>query len=160
MRFGVFLMIIGFGSSILHFTGYQFRLVGWAEEWQPGLGIAIGGTGILVAVLVSTLRERRNQGAGGQPPAYPQQPYPAQPGPQQHFGYQPAPGQPPVTQPAMTQPVMAQPPAARPAGPPQFFPQQSTPYGGQPVPKFPPRPADPPAPQFGQQAGDFRPQDQ
>jgi hypothetical protein len=148
-------MIIGFGSSILHFTGYQFRLVRWAEEWQPGLGIAIGGAGLLVAVLASMLRGKRDQGAAGQPPqAYQQQPYPAQPGPQQHFGYQPAPGQPPVPQPV----------PGPPAGPPQFFPQQgypqqSTPYGGQPLPKFPPRPGDQAAPQFGPQAADFRPQD-
>src|SRR5262245_36390356 len=65
-------MVIGFGSLILHFTGYQFRIVSWAEDWQPGLGFAIGGVGILLCALASTLRRRNDEVAA--PPAG--QPYP------------------------------------------------------------------------------------
>jgi hypothetical protein len=159
MRLGVFLIIIGFGSVGLHYTGYQFRLVGWAEDWQPVLGIALGGLGILVCVLVSMLRGRKA----------------AQPaGPQQQFAQPPqgfAPQQPPFAQPqqqfAQPQQPVVQPPrqfghpqqVAQPAQ--QFVPQfqpPAAPYPPQPrpqgpLPQFPPRPDQPdqPGTQFGPQ---------
>lgn len=77
LRFGVFLAVIGFGSSVLHFTDVQFRLVMWAEEGQPALGLGIGAVGVLIAVLPAVLRRRPQE---QQPPrqqvyAAPTQPF-------------------------------------------------------------------------------------
>lgn len=144
LRFGVFLIIIGFGSSILHFTGYQFRIVGWTEEWQPGLGFAIGGAGVLICALVGAFRKGDDeQVAPQQPFAYPPgQPHP----PRQQFAAEP-------TQ-QFTQP------------PRQPFRQATAPYPPQPprqgpVPQFPPRPSHTlpaAAAPYGQQGGHFPPQ--
>lgn len=110
LRFGVFLAVIGFGSSVLHFTDVQFRVVAWAEEWQPALGLGVGAVGVLIAVLPAVLRRR--------PQEQPQQP------PRQVFA---APTQ-PFPQPPRQPFVQAQAP----------YPPQMPRRG--PVPQFPPRP--------------------
>ena len=74
MRFGAFLAIIGFGSSLLHFTDVQFRLVLWAEPWQPLLGLGIGAVGSVICWIAYAFRQRRAASAAPgtgypQPPA-------------------------------------------------------------------------------------------
>ena len=132
VRLGVFLAVIGFGSSVLHFTDVQFRVLAWAEQWQPGLGIGVGAAGVLICVLSLALRRK----PAAAPPAYPAPQQYAQP--TQQF---PQPPREPFRQ-----------------APAPYPPQQ--PRQG-PVPQFPPRPVYPPpaAPaQFGpQQGGQFRP---
>jgi hypothetical protein len=126
LRFGVFLAVIGFGSSVLHFTGVQFRLVGWAEDGQPVLGLGIGAVGVLIAVLPAVLRRRpQEQQHPQQPPrqayAVPTQPFP-QP-PRQPFVQAPTPYPPqlprrgPVPQFPPRPPAQYGPPAGHAAAP-------------------------------------------
>jgi hypothetical protein len=60
VRIGVLLVIIGFGSTVLHSsTDYQFTLVAWADGMQPYAGIIIGliGVGLLATPFVLRARE-------------------------------------------------------------------------------------------------------
>jgi hypothetical protein len=60
VRLGVFLVIIGFGSTVLHAsTDYQFTLLAWADGMQPYAGILVGliGVGLLVTPFVLRARE-------------------------------------------------------------------------------------------------------
>lgn len=96
LRFGGFLAFIGFGSALLHFTDIQFRLVIWAEDMQPMLGLGVGAVGALImgiAYAVKKDKPAQPVGAAYPPPPPHGQPYPPQPpqyGPQQQYG--PPPG--------------------------------------------------------------------
>jgi hypothetical protein len=120
IRFGVLLVVLGFGSVLFHYTDYQFRVLMWAEDMQPALGSAVGVAGLLLSG-AAVLRKQRAGASPGtvstgsgpfpaqQPPLppqghygapaytqqpYPNQPYPQQPYPQQPYGQQPYNGQP------------------------------------------------------------------
>jgi hypothetical protein len=143
LRFGAVLALFGFGSAVLHFTDIQFRLLSWAEKWQPWLGLIMGGVGALF-LLIATLR---NKDDAAEPPAAPQ-----------GYGPQAGHGPPPTSPPG----GFAQPPAGYgtpspghgypPPGPAQpSIPQQGPQYGPRP-PQGPPPPRGP-VQDFGPQAG-------
>jgi hypothetical protein len=132
LRFGAVLALFGFGSALLHFTDIQFRLLSWAEKWQPWLGLVMGGVGALF-LLIATLRDN-GEPAGQQPPQQGFGPPPA--------GYGPPPG------------GFAQPPASPPGG---FAQPQPGPGYGTPPSGFG-QPYPPPIPQQGPQYGPRPPQ--
>lgn len=70
VRFGVFLAFIGFGSALLHFTGFQFKLLMWAAPMQPFLGLGIGGGALIMLIVLATRKNPEEQPAGPQPVAY------------------------------------------------------------------------------------------
>jgi hypothetical protein len=89
VRIGVLLVIIGFGSTVLHSsTDYQFTLVAWADGMQPYAGIIIGliGVGLLATPFILRAREG-SPGSPISPTAAFGQPAPQQFG-QQQFGQQ------------------------------------------------------------------------
>jgi hypothetical protein len=90
LRFGIFLVLIGFGSVVLHAkTDYQFTYLKWADGMQPYAGIVVGliGLGLLFGpFILRALSGRRSSGAApvyspvqqdlgpqGYPPLFPQQ---------------------------------------------------------------------------------------
>ena len=78
---GGILILFGFGSLILEQFGMQFKLLAWAQNFQPWLGIVLGVVGI-VLVALSFMRgksEGQVQPADVQQPPYPQQGQPPQP---------------------------------------------------------------------------------
>ncbi len=85
---GVFMIIIGFGSLILEQFGLQFKVLAWADPYQPWVGILLGVIGIAIVVLGMVLGKKDDQ---PQQPPFPQQPYQAGPG----QPYQGGPQQPP-----------------------------------------------------------------
>lgn len=153
LRFGAVLALFGFGSAVLHFTDIQFRLLIWAEKWQPALGLVVGGVGA-VLLLIGTLRS--NDDAAGQPV----QPGPA---PQAAFGQPewappgsgygpPNPGYPGGQQGGYPPPPGAGPGPGFGPGPGQApIPQQGPQYGPRP-PQGPPQPRGP-VQDFGPQGG-------
>ena len=51
-RFGSYLLFIGIGSMILAFTGYEFRVLMWIENWGTTTGWLIrGGIALLGGVM-------------------------------------------------------------------------------------------------------------
>ncbi len=46
--FAVLLLILGFGSLILEQFNMQFRLLAWATDYQPWIGIGFGVIGLLI----------------------------------------------------------------------------------------------------------------
>jgi hypothetical protein len=173
VRLGAFLALIGFGSSLLHFTDIQLRYLIWAEPNQPWLGVGIGGVGA-VLLLIHTLRGKDNapeqapaaQGAYGPPPGG----FPPPAGfPPPGGGFAPAAGAPggfapqsppvgfPAAGPAPQSPPQGfAPPAGYGAQPvaPGAIPQQGPPVG-QWQQQGPPQPRGPQGPpqQFGPQSG-------
>jgi hypothetical protein len=121
VRFGAFLAFIGFGSSLLHFTDVQFRLVMWAEPFQPLLGLGLGAVGVVICLIAYAFQQRKETSA--YPPAY-------QPPPQQFAP--PPPYAPP--------PQQFAPAPQQFAGPPQQFAGPPQPY----YPQYPPTPQGPP----------------
>lgn len=140
VRLGIFLVIIGFGSVILHSgTDYQFTLLMWADGAQPYIGIVVGllGVGLLASPVLLRAKQAKAGAAQQTPFGQPQNFGPGFGQPAQGFGQpqgfaQPPQGsdQPPTGFPAPTGGFP--PPAAPPqqyAQPQQFgVPQQ----GGQP----------------------------
>jgi hypothetical protein len=133
MRLGAFLALIGFGSALLHFTSVQFKLLLWAEPYQPALGLGIGALGaVIIVIKVATSKEHAEE-------AEPFGPLDQPDGQQQFFG--PPPGQ-------------QQGPPPHQAQQPPYPPQQQPVPGGQYPPPGPmgPPPGPPPGPQqFGPQ---------
>lgn len=152
------LIFFGFGSVVLYYMDYEFRLLSWLTEYQPVAGVLIGAAGLVALVVAFWLKSRKDGDesdveapappavgpyAGGQ--QLPGQPGPGQPVPaQQHLagpqGPQTAGGQPgpaPWTGPAPEQayrqraPQPGQPGAQQP-GPQQPGPQQPGPYAAPP----------------------------
>jgi hypothetical protein len=110
MRIGILFAVLGFGSLVLEQFDYEFRLLSWATDMQPGFGIVLGLVGVaLIGGSVAMSRAKSapqpQQQFAQQPPApggqFPgqQQPYAGQPQqfqgqqqPQQQYPQQP--GQP------------------------------------------------------------------
>ncbi|MFC4858142.1 hypothetical protein [Actinophytocola glycyrrhizae] len=142
IRLGAVLALFGFGSALLHFTEIQFRLLMWAEEWQPALGLILGGVGA-VFLLIATLRAKDEpaapQGAYGPPqgaPATPQGGFGPPQGTYGQPGYPPPGGPQPGYGPG--HPVAYPPPGS---GQP-LVPRQGPQYGQRP-PQGPPPPRGP-----------------
>jgi hypothetical protein len=56
VQLGFLLMVIGFGSAVMHqFTGVQFPLLSWWDRCQPVAGMVVGVVG-LAAVAVAAAR--------------------------------------------------------------------------------------------------------
>lgn len=155
-RLGAVLALFGFGSALLHFTGYQFRLLMWADGIQPFFGLGLGALGaVLLLIPMLTNKDEPAQGGYGQPPGAPGGPVPGGPAPQAAFGQQ---GFPPPGGPAP-----ASPPGGFPQqpgyGPPQGgFPQQPAPAGQPGAFGPPPGGHQPPAPPQGPPPQNFGPQ--
>ncbi|MDO5067571.1 MAG: hypothetical protein Q4D96_09865 [Propionibacteriaceae bacterium] len=64
---GVMLMILGFGSLILPTFNIQFKLLAWADPYQPWIGIVVGVIGVLL--LIGNVMANRNKET---PPPYQQ----------------------------------------------------------------------------------------
>jgi hypothetical protein len=65
VRIGVLLVIIGFGSTVLHSaSSYQFTLLAWADGMQPYVGIVVGLTGVLLLAMPFIIVSAR-QGSSG-----------------------------------------------------------------------------------------------
>lgn len=56
MRFGILLLILGLGTFALNAFDYEFRLLSWADDYQPWVSI---GLAILGLVIVVAVRQRR-----------------------------------------------------------------------------------------------------
>jgi hypothetical protein len=99
MRIGILFAVLGFGSLVLEQFDYEFTLLSWATDMQPGFGIVLGLVGLaLIGGSVAMSRAKaapQQQQFAQQPPApgvpqgqpgqqqYPaqaQQQYPQQPG--------------------------------------------------------------------------------
>ncbi|MEV6877872.1 hypothetical protein [Amycolatopsis sp. NPDC051128] len=88
MRIGVLFAVLGFGSLVLEQFDYEFRLLSWATDMQPGFGIVLGLVGLALiggSVAMSRAKAAPQQQFAQQPPApgapqgHPgQQQYPAQ----------------------------------------------------------------------------------
>ena len=84
MRIGILCTVLGFGSLILEQFDYEFTLISWATDMQPGFGIVLGLAGVALivgSVLVGRAKAPKPQQlpAQGAPQAYPGQ-APQQPG--------------------------------------------------------------------------------
>jgi hypothetical protein len=54
---GVLLLVLGLGTFILREFDYEFRILSWADDYQPWLSIGLGVLGLLL-VVVSLVRGR------------------------------------------------------------------------------------------------------
>lgn len=50
VRFGVWMMVFGFGSILLQTMDMHFVLLSWADEFQPLFGGVLGGLGVILAL--------------------------------------------------------------------------------------------------------------
>jgi uncharacterized membrane protein len=60
MRLGILLLILGLGTFVLRTFDYEFRILSWADDYQPWLSIGLAVLG-LVMVIVSLMRRRSAQ---------------------------------------------------------------------------------------------------
>ena len=49
---GGFLVLMGAGSFVLHYMDMEFRLLGWVDNWGPGVGMGIRIAMIVVGAIV------------------------------------------------------------------------------------------------------------
>lgn len=47
---GVLLLILGFGTFILEQFDMEFRILSWAEDYQPWLSIGLGVLGLVILI--------------------------------------------------------------------------------------------------------------
>ena len=45
-QLGVLLLVLGFGTFILNAFDYEFKILSWAEDYQPWLSIGLGVLGL------------------------------------------------------------------------------------------------------------------
>jgi hypothetical protein len=62
MRFGVLLLILGVGTFVLNAFDYEFRILSWADDYQPWVSIGLAVLG-LVIVVGAMLRRNRTDAA-------------------------------------------------------------------------------------------------
>jgi hypothetical protein len=101
MRIGILFAVLGFGSLVLEQFDYEFRLLSWATDMQPGFGIVLGLVGVaLIGGSVAMSRAKSapqpQQQFAQQPPApgqFPGQQQPYAGGQPQQFQGQPQPSQ-------------------------------------------------------------------
>ncbi|SDY82697.1 hypothetical protein SAMN05421504_10790 [Amycolatopsis xylanica] len=73
LRLGIFLAVIGFGSVGFHYSDYQFKILMWAEDYQPAIGSIVGVVGVLFVVAAVVMNNKKKAAAAQQAPL-PQQP--------------------------------------------------------------------------------------
>lgn len=56
---GVLFIILGFGSLILEQFNMEFKLLSWADDFQPWLGIGLGVVGVLL--VLAGIVSKKNQ---------------------------------------------------------------------------------------------------
>jgi hypothetical protein len=64
MRFGVLLLVLGLGTFVLNAFDYEFRVLAWADDYQPWFSIALAVVG---AVIVAATAMRRKSAQPAQP---------------------------------------------------------------------------------------------
>ncbi len=47
-QLGVLLLILGFGTFILNAFDYEFKILSWAEDYQPWVSIGLGVLGLII----------------------------------------------------------------------------------------------------------------
>jgi hypothetical protein len=47
----VLLLILGFGSLVLNQFGYEFKILSWADDYQPWVGLGVGALGLVILVI-------------------------------------------------------------------------------------------------------------
>jgi hypothetical protein len=62
MRFGVLLLILGVGTFVLDAFNYEFRILSWANDYQPWVSIGLAVLGLII-VLAAMLRRNRAEAA-------------------------------------------------------------------------------------------------
>jgi hypothetical protein len=60
--FGVLLLILGLGTFVLRTFDYEFRILSWADDYQPWFSIGLAALG-LILVVVSMMRGRGDESA-------------------------------------------------------------------------------------------------
>jgi hypothetical protein len=98
MRIGILFAVLGFGSLVLEQFDYEFTLLSWATDMQPGFGIVLGLVGLALiggSVAMSRVKAApQPQQQFAQQPPVPGVPQ-GQPGQQQYPAQAPQqPGQP------------------------------------------------------------------
>jgi hypothetical protein len=58
--FGVLLLILGLGTFVLRTFDYEFRILSWADEYQPWFSIGLAALGLII-VVVSMMRGRSDE---------------------------------------------------------------------------------------------------
>jgi hypothetical protein len=58
--FGVLLLILGLGTFVLRAFDYEFRILSWAEDYQPWFSIGLAALG-LILVIVAMMRGRGDE---------------------------------------------------------------------------------------------------
>ncbi len=58
---GVWLMVFGFGSIVLNFLGFEFRILSWVDSWGASVGWGIRGALAVVGVVLFFLASRGAQ---------------------------------------------------------------------------------------------------
>jgi Na+-driven multidrug efflux pump len=54
-RLALLLIVLGFGSLVLNLFNMEFRVLAWADDYQPWAGIGIGVLGVLIIVIQALL---------------------------------------------------------------------------------------------------------
>jgi hypothetical protein len=60
VRFGVLLLILGLGTFVLKAFNYEFRLLSWADNYQPWVSIGLAVVGFVI-VVASMMRRKSSQ---------------------------------------------------------------------------------------------------
>lgn len=61
-RIGGLLAVLGFGSLVLNQMDYEFTILSWATDYQPGIGIVIGIVGVAL-IAVGAIMQNNNRNA-------------------------------------------------------------------------------------------------
>jgi hypothetical protein len=59
-RLALFLIVLGFGSLVLDLFNMEFRILAWAEDYQPWAGIGIGVLGVLIILIQVLVGRAKN----------------------------------------------------------------------------------------------------
>jgi hypothetical protein len=60
MRWGVLLLVLGLGTFVLNAFDYEFRILSWADDYQPWVSVGLAALG-LVIVVVSLMRRKGSE---------------------------------------------------------------------------------------------------
>jgi hypothetical protein len=58
--FGILLLILGLGTFVLRAFDYEFRILSWADDYQPWFSVGLAALG-LILVVVSMMRGRGDE---------------------------------------------------------------------------------------------------